>query len=631
MRRIWMSFLTCLAFTGVAVADADSSSDKLGKKIDTVLADSAGKQVSLAQLAGEKGTVVVFLSFDCPNSNGYTPTLLDFAKSFDPKGIKFIGVVENELTAEELKAKVAEYKLPFPVFTDPKQAIADSFKAKVTPEACLLDHNQVLRYRGRIDNMFTERLKRSPTVTSHDLKNAIEDLLAGKPVRTPVTTAVGCPIGSREVAVKTPTKVTFHKDVSPILQKNCQNCHRPGEVGPFSLITYKQAVTWAEDIKTYTANRQMPPWKPSAAAFEFHNDRRLSDAEIKTLAEWADGGVPEGDPKDAPKPVTYADGWMLGKPDLILTADDDFLLGPSGPDAFRCFVLPTNLPEDKYIIGYEVRPGNPRIVHHTLNYWDLSGRARELEKKAKEKASLEDRDRGPGYSASMGVGFFPGKSPRDDVPSLGNFGGWAPGQVPRFLPEGTGYMLPKGADVVLQTHYHRNGKPEKDRTQLALYFAKKPVERPYQALVLGPRNPLFLNIPAGKENHKIEGTIYLHNGCTMHSVMPHMHLIGKSVKVSMTPPGGQKVSLVEIAEWDYNWQETYWFKKPLDLKAGTRLDIEAIFDNSSKNPNNPKNPPEVVLFGEQTTNEMLFGFFGVTSPDKTRVVARPVPPKVEAK
>ena len=630
MRRISTGLLV-LALAGTSFADTDNASDKLGKKIEPAFTDAAGKPVELKGLIGEKATVVVFLSFDCPNSNNYTPTLLDFVKNFESKGVKFIGVCENELTADELAAKVKEFKLPFPVFVDAKQAIADAFKAKITPEAFVLDHNQVMRYRGRIDNMFSERLKRNPTVTDHDLKNAVEDLLAGKPVRTPVTTAVGCPIGGRDIVVKTPTTVTYHKDIAPILQKHCQVCHRPGEVGPFSLMTYKQALTWAEDIKAYTANRKMPPWKPSAAAFAFHNDRKLPEADIKKIADWVDGGSPEGDPKDAPKPPVFSDGWVLGKPDLVLTVSDDFQLGPSGPDTFRCYVMPTNLPEDKYIVGFEVRPGNPRIVHHTLNFWDLSGRARELEKQAKEKAKADDRDRGPGYSASMGVGFLPGKSPRDDVPALGNFGGWAPGQVPRFLPEGTGYMLPKGADIVLQTHYHRNGKPETDRTQLALYFAKKPVEKPYQALVLGPKNPLFLNIPAGKEDHKIDGTIYLHTDCTMHSVMPHMHLIGKSVTVSMTPPDGKKTTLVEIKEWDYNWQETYWFKEALNLKAGTRLDIEAIFDNSSKNPNNPNIPPALVLFGEQTTNEMLFGFFGVTSIDGKRVIARATPPKPESK
>jgi peroxiredoxin len=631
MRRTWMSLVAGFALAGFAVAEPDGSSDKLGTKIDPPLVDGTGKSARLADLAGEKATVVFFVSFDCPNSNGYTPTLIDLHKEYAGKGVKFVAVCETDLSADELKAKIDEYKLPFPILTDPKQATADAFKAKTTPEAFVLDHNRVMRYRGRIDNMFSDRLKRNPKVTDYDLKNAIDDVVAGNPVRTPVTKAVGCPIGGRDAVVKSATTVTFHKDVLPILQKNCQACHRPDEVGPFALMTYKQTVAWAEDIKEFTASRKMPPWKPSAGK-EFLNERRLSDGDIKTLTSWVDGGTPEGDTKEAPPPVKWDNDWRLGKPDLVLEPADDFHIGPSGPDTFRCYVLPTDLPDDKYIIGYEVKPGNPQVVHHTLNYWNSTGKARKLELDAKEKAKPEDRDRGPGYSVAMGVGFFPGPSGRPDVAAdLGNFGGWAPGSMYRFLPEGTGYLLPKGADVILQVHYHRNGKPEKDRTKIGLYFAKKPVERPYQTIVLGPRNPLFLNIPAGKEDHKIEGTIYLHSDCTMHSVMPHMHLIGKSIKVTMTPPGGQTTTLVEIKEWDYNWQETYWFKEPLKLKAGTRLDIEGIYDNSSKNPNNPRNPPAVVLFGEQTTNEMLFGFFGVTSADKKRVIARQFPPGAKEK
>jgi thiol-disulfide isomerase/thioredoxin len=631
MSRFCMSLLAGFALAGFALGETDASADKLGKKIEPALVDAAGKSTPLADFKGDKATVVLFLSFDCPNSNGYTPTLLDLHSAYSAKGVKIVAVSETDLTVAELKAKVAEYKLPFPVFVDPKQATADAFKAKHTPEAFVLDHNLVLRYRGRIDNMFSDRLKRNPTVTDHDLKNAIDDLLEGKVVRTPITKAVGCPISGRDAVVKAATTVTYHKDVAPILQKNCQTCHRPGEVGPFSLMTYKQAVTWAEDVKTYTTNRQMPPWKPTAAAFAFHNERKLTDTEIQTIASWVDGGTPEGNSKDAPAPATFVEGWMLGKPDLILSTGDEFQLGASGPDHFRCYVLPTNLPEDKYIVGFEVKPGNPRIVHHTLNYWDLTGKARELEKKEKQNASVDDRDRGPGYAAAMGVGFIPGASPRADAPAIGNFGGWAPGQVPRFLPEGTGYMLPKGVDVVLQVHYHRDGKPEKDRTQLGLYFTKKPVEKPYRTIMLGPKIPLLIMIPPGKEDHKIDGSVYVQSDCVMHSVMPHMHLIGKSVVVSMTPPGGQKTTLVEIKEWDYNWQETYWFKEPLNVKAGTKLEIEAIYDNSSKNPNNPNNPPALVRFGEQTTNEMLFGFFGVTTEDKKRLLIGSTPPRLEKK
>jgi peroxiredoxin/mono/diheme cytochrome c family protein len=625
MRRTWMSLLAGLTCTSLALAQTDGSSDKLGKKIDPAL-PVAGKATPLADLKGEKATVVFFLSFECPNSTGYTPTVLDLVKDFGEKGVKFVGICENEMTADELKAKVAEFKLPFPVVLDPGQTVADAFKAKTTPEAFLLDHNLVMRYRGRIDNTYNARLKRNAKVTDHDLRNALEDQLAGKPVRTPITHAVGCPIGGRDAVVKAATAVTFHKDVAPILQKNCQNCHRPGEVGPFSLMTYKQAKVWAEDIKEYTANKKMPPWKPTDGV-PFHNDRRMSDADIKTLAAWVDGGTPEGDAKDAPPPLKFTDGWMLGKPDLILTTGDEFLLGPSGPDTFRCYVIPTNLPEDKYIIGFEVKPGNPGIVHHTLNYWDITGQGKRLEAKARKDAKPEDADRGPGYSTAMGVGFIPLLSPRAGVPPVGNWGGWAPGQLPRILPEGTGYLLPKGADVIIQVHYHRNGKPEKDQTQVGIYLAKKPVERPYQTIVLGPKSQKELTIAANVQDHRIAGTVYLQADATLHSVMPHMHLIGKSVKVSMTPPGDTKSTLVDIPEWDYNWQETYWLKEPIKLKAGTKLEIEANFDNSSKNPNNPSNPPALVKFGEHTTNEMLFGFMGVTTDDGKRVRIGLTPPK----
>lgn len=629
MRRTWMSLLAGLALAGFAPADTDGPSDKLGQKINPPLA-LAGKATPLADLRGEKATVVLFLSFDCPNSTGYTPTVLDLVQEFGDKGVKFVAVCENDLTADDLKAKVAEFKLPFPVALDPAQAVADAFKAKATPEAFVLDHNLVLRYRGRIDNTYTARLKRNPKVTDHDLRNALTDQLAGKPIRTPITQAVGCPIGGRETVVKAATTVTFHKDVVPLLQKNCQACHRPGEVGPFSLMTFKQAKTWAEDIKEYTANRKMPPWKP-ADGVAFHNDRRLADADIKTLAAWADGGTPEGDPKDAPPPLKFTDGWMLGKPDLILTTGEEFNLGPSGPDTFRCYVLPTNLPEDKYIVGFEVKPGNPAIVHHTLNYWDISGKAKELEADARKKAKADDKDRGPGYSTAMGVGFFPGPSKtRPDLATVGGWGGWAPGQLPRFLPNGTGYLLPKGADVVLQVHYHRNGKPAKDKTQIGVYLATKPVERPYQTVFVTRRHiPIFdeMKIPANDDNYRIAAETYLQADATLHSVMPHMHLIGKSVKVSMLPPGGSKTTLVDIADWDYNWQETYWLKEPMKLKAGTKLQIEAIFNNSASNPNNPNHPPALVTFGEQTTNEMLFGFMGVTSDDGRRIRTGPTAPK----
>jgi hypothetical protein len=197
------------------------------------------------------------------------------------------------------------------------------------------------------------------------------------------------------------------------------------------------------------------------------------------------------------------------------------------------------------------------------------------------------------------------------------------------LPEGTGYHLPKGAEVIIQTHYHRTGKPETDRLKIGLYFANKPVEKVWQSLAVGPRpenlrqilgleKPAF-QIPPGESNHKVKASAWITTDATLHAVMPHMHLIGRQIKVSMTPPDGKTITLVEIPDWDYNWQETYWFKTPLKAAAGTRIDVEAVYDNSLANPNNPFNPPRTITFGEQTTNEMMFGFVSVTPDGEGRV------------
>jgi hypothetical protein len=538
-------------------------------------------------------------------------------KIYGAKGVNFVAVVPTDDSAEWVAKKAAAFEYPFPVFSDAKLTVAEAFKAAVTPEAFVLDHNLVLRYRGRIDNQYYGRLKKNTAVTERDLRNAIDALVAGKDVPTPATTAIGCHIEPKERKV-TSDAVTYHRDVLPILQKHCQGCHRPGDVGPFALMTYKEAVNWSADIVHYTSNRDMPPWKPTAGV-EFKNARSLTLRELDTLAAWVKAGCPEGDPKDAPAPVKFTDGWQLGEPDLVLEVPEDFHVGPAGRDEFRCFVLPTGLTEDKYVVAYEVRPGNAAVVHHTLNYFDTTGNGRRLqEKEARRKKKPDEQDRGPGYSVSMGIGFLPlGAGPRPGVPPVGSLGGWAPGQMGTRLPEGSGILLPKESDILLQVHYHRTGKAEKDRTKIGLHFAKKPVEKPWATGMLTGMGPLSF-IPAGKEKHVEKGSGWLSADATIYSVMPHMHLLGKSVKVTMTPPGGDPKLLLEVKDWDYNWQETYWLAKPLEAKAGTRFDIEAVFDNSDKNPNNPSHPPRLVTYGEQTTNEMLFGFFGMVPAGKDR-------------
>lgn len=585
-------------------AGSDVTVDKLNKKIDNItLHDAKGKARSLYELQNKKAIVIVFLSFDCPVSTSYSSILAELAKTYRDKQVAFVAVnSSDDGDAAHIAQQAAEYKLPFPIFKDEKFRAADAFKADTVPSAFVLDHNFVLRYRGRIDNGYYARLKKNGRITRNDLRQALDEVLAGKAVSEPATKPIGCAIVRERKTPKEGT-VTFYRDVLPIVQNNCQECHRPGAVGPFALMTYKQALNWADDIKEYTQERKMPPWKPVEGP-AYHSERKMADKEIATLAAWVDGGRAEGDPKDAPPPRKFVEGWQLGQPDLVLTVPEEMTVGASGPDLFRCFVLPTNLPEDKFVTAVEVRPGNSRIVHHTLNYFDTSGKGRQLEKQAREQKENKQGDSGPGYSSAMGLGFLPTPG------QVGALGGWAPGNVPHHLPDGYGYFLPKGADLILQTHYHRDGRVEKDRTSIGLYFAKGGQTKRWKSIVLPGR---FVFIPPNNEHYRVQGGLEVQQECKLYSVMPHMHMLGREIKVTLTPPDGNPTTLVAIKDWEYNWQETYFFKEPITIKPGTRLAVEAIYDNSDKNPNNPFSPPRLVKFGEQTTDEMCYVFLGATS------------------
>ena len=294
LRSLFGALTALIALAAGVKAEPELVTDKLGKKIDNVqFIGLDNKPVPLSSLKDNKAVVIVFLSFDCPVSNSYAVTLADLHKQFASQGVAFAAVSTSD-DSGEVKKQAAEFKYPFPVYIDPKLDVVDALKATTTPEAFVLDHNHVLRYRGRIDDGWSARLKRAPRIAHFDLKDAIEDVLAGRAVKTPAVAPIGCPVLAKgAVAKPSTTKLTYHKDVEPILQTHCQDCHRPGAVGPFALMTYRQAVNWADDIKAYTEDRRMPPWKPSAGA-AFHGDRRLSAEEIKALAAWVDGGAPEG-------------------------------------------------------------------------------------------------------------------------------------------------------------------------------------------------------------------------------------------------------------------------------------------------------------------------------------------------
>jgi hypothetical protein len=386
-------------------------------------------------------------------------------------------------------------------------------------------------------------------------------------------------------------QVTYSKQVAPILWNNCASCHRPGEIGPFPLLTYKDAAKRADFIKQVTQDRRMPPWKPDAVCQDFRDPRRLSDADIKTLAAWADAGAPEGDPKDLPPQPHFVDGWQLGKPDLVLAMPKEFSIPADGPDIYRCFVLKIPIDKDVTVAATEFRPGNRRVVHHALFFLDSLGQARRK----------DGRDGQPGYTSFGGIGVLP----------TGGLGGWAPGTIPRRLPEGTGMGLAKGSDLVLSIHYHPDGKPEKDLSQVGIYFTPKPAEKIVGGIAIRSRS---IYIPAGDSHHEVHAeTQPLPTDVKSLGIFPHMHLLGREMKATAWLPNGEKQVLIWIRDWDFNWQGSYQFVKPVSLPKGTVIKVDAVYDNSADNPKNPNSPPKAVRWGEQTTDEMcLCGMTVVT-------------------
>ena len=397
-------------------------------------------------------------------------------------------------------------------------------------------------------------------------------------------------------------EVTYNRDVAPILQNLCQDCHRPGQVAPFSLLTYEQARKRAADIASVTESHRMPPWPASTTeGGPFRDARVLSPQEIETLAAWAEAGCPEGDRRDAPAPRTWNSEWALGTPDLVVKMPEPYTLDAEGRDEFRVFVIPSGLTEGKWVAAIDFKPGNPKVVHHILSAFDVTGRAR----------NRDAEDPRAGYKVFGGFGLIPS----------GGLGGWAPGKRPQALPAGVGRYVPAKADILVQIHYHKSGKSETDATAVALYFAKEPVDKLVRGgMVTPPRDRLTLRprlaIPPGDNHYQVTGTWTVPYDAHATAVAPHMHWIGKDFLLTATRPDGTSTTLIKIDDWNFNWQGTYDFITPPALPKGTRLNLLAHFDNSPQNPNNQSRPPVEVHWGEQTTDEMCIAFLQLTRDDE---------------
>ncbi|MCH7728183.1 MAG: redoxin domain-containing protein [Planctomycetes bacterium] len=580
---------TCLLTSLAAMADEKDAPDKkqmtIGRHVPNfVLPDSAGKQIALADFNEAKFVVAVFMGTECPIGNAYVPNLIELQNRYADKGVQFIGINSNLSDSAEAVAKHAkEFKIAFPVLVDKDQATANLFGAKRTPEVFILDARRNVRYRGRIDDRFGYLYKREES-RRQEMEEALKELLAGKDVSVPETEAIGCLITRRE-RLKDEGQITYAKHVSRIFQNKCAECHHPDTAAPFSLTTYESARDWSEMIKETVVQRRMPPWNADPRYGHFSNDMRLTTDEIDTLTAWVDGGAPLGDKNDLPEPREYADGWTIGKPDVVFKMPREYTVKAEGTVRYQYFTTKTNFKEDVWIQAAEARPGNRKVVHHIIVYHRIAGsRSRRM-------------------PAIVGI---------------------APGEEPMVWPKGIGYKLPAGSELVWQVHYTPTGKVEKDRSEVGLIFCKEPPQR-----VAKDKSAINFRfrIPAGENNHEVVSETRFTRDAELLSLMPHMHLRGKDFQFRAHYPDGKMEILLSVPTYDFNWQHRYRFAKPVPIPKGTRIECIAHFDNSAANPANP-DPKKSVKWGDQTWEEMMIGFINyvdapASKPDDSAKTEKP--------
>ncbi|MBL8173375.1 MAG: hypothetical protein JNK48_01810 [Bryobacterales bacterium] len=385
---------------------------------------------------------------------------------------------------------------------------------------------------------------------------------------------------------------TYSKEVSRILQEKCQLCHVPNNIAPFTLTSYDDARTWAEDIKRVVSEKIMPPWKPVAGHGEFRESYAMSDEERQTVISWVNAGAPEGDSADLPEPRAQSGEWALGQPDLIVQMSEPYTPA-RGKDVYRCFVVSNPFEEAVYVKAVDVVPGDRRIVHHVITYIDERNQAEKL----------DAQEEGPGYTCFGG--------PKFDISFNSMLGGWAPGSIPRPLPDGIAIQIPKGGRLVMQVHYYPVGRTGEDITRVGLYLTKDKVER--RLFYIPVVNDRF-EIPPGNADYEVKAEFVVPPllDAKVIQIFPHMHKLGRQIRLDAQPFGREAIPLIYINDWDFNWQGFYNYKNPVPISAFTNLKMSCRFNNSESNPFNPNNPLKPVRWGEGTDDEMCITFLGVT-------------------
>ena len=580
-RLIPIVILACCLWNDSNVVSA-AEAPRVGRTIENFeLTDFRGKQVRLNDYAQKQLIVVAFLGTECPLAKLYGPRLQDLSTEYQDRNVQFLGINANRQdTLTEIGGWANHHKITFPVLKDQRNQVADLFGAVRTPEVFVLDADRKVRYWGRIDDQYGIGIVNNRPQETW-LKEALDSLLAGKAPEISSVEAVGCHIGR----VKEPnpdSPVTYSNQIARIFQNHCVECHRAGEIGPFELTDYEEVVGWAEMIREVVNEKRMPPWHADPAHGSFENDCSLTSEEIAQIDLWVRNGAPEGDPANLPEPKTYTTGWQLPRTpdDIFEMRKIPFYVAAEGEIKYQYFKVDPGFTEDKYISAAEIVPGNREVVHHILVF-------------AKR------------FPLGGGGGEF--------------LVGYVPGSRFKPLPEGYAKLVPKGSELIFQVHYTPIGTEQFDLSKVGFLYAQP--EDVTHVVVTQQALTHQFQIPPHASHHEVKSrSIAAPTDLQVLSLMPHMHLRGKSFSYTLVKPDNSREMLLNVPAYDFNWQTAYRLAEPIDVPEGGYIECVAHYDNSAENLANP-DPNATVKWGDQTDDEMMIGYFDVVV-DKELVLSQ---------
>jgi hypothetical protein len=550
-----------LGLTGPAAEPAVPIGSRVG---NLTFKDIRYTNRSLDDFPKAKAFALVFVDASCPLAQRYLPTLQQIDTDYKGKGVVLLAVDSGAADSIPATAALAvRHGCTFPFVKDFDAACARALGVSRTPECAVLDADRVLRYRGRIDDQYRPTGSRKAQAT-HELRDALDAILDGKPIAVDTTAVDGCPITRADRPVK--PGVTFAKDVAPILKKHCQECHRPGTVAPFALQTYEEVKGRAQTLAEVVSDGRMPPWHAAPEHTEFVNHRGLSADERDTLLAWFNSSDhPRGDDRAAPEPLPPAGEWRIGKPDFVVSAQEH-TLPAAGDVPYQYALLPTVFLQDTWVDAIEIKPDNPRVMHH----------------------------------CNMAY-FKPGEKF-----GAGNFvTGQVPGGQAMTLPPGVAFKIPAGSVLGLQIHYVTTGKPERCHMSVGFRYARGTVDQQLHHLLMVTTR---YAIPPYASAHPVRATRELPCDAVGVGMFAHMHLRGKDITFRAKYPDGKDETLLLVPNYSFDWQQAYrWADGAKKLPKGTRVECVAHYDNSAFNPFNP-DPAATVHDGPQTSDEMMDGF-----------------------